>query len=351
MDQVSVSRLEECVQRGIISPGQLRAILDTGVPAPEASDEARKGFHWVTVAYYFGALTIISAFAWFLVDQWNSLGHRGIFVVASAYMVFFWVTGWYLRRREKFPVAGGLLITVAVGMTPLAVYSLEAMTGLWPVINPGKGFRYHDYYPWINGRWIVMELATVAMALVALRRVHFPFLVAPIAFSLWFFSMDIAELILRRGIDWEGRAWVSIGVGAVILAAAHVTDRMDRRREDFAFWLYLFGLMAFWGGLSSLPGRTEWSRFLYFLINLGLVAISLYLRRRVFLVFGALGCYGYIGHLAYSVFRNSVAFPFALSGVGLFLILITVWMQRTYPRLAGLVPAAAVARADRRIWG
>lgn len=226
-----------------------------------------------------------------------------------------------------------------------------SMTGLWPVINPGRGFRYHDYYPWISGRWIVMELATVAVALVALRRVHFPFLVAPIAFSLWFFSMDIAEIILRRGIDWEGRAWVSIGVGAVILAAAYLTDRVDRHREDFAFWLYLFGLMAFWGGLSSLPGRTEWSRFLYFLINLGLVAISLYLRRRAFLVFGALGCYGYVGHLAYSVFRDSVAFPFALSGVGLLLILITVWVQRTYPRLAGLVPAAPVARADRRIWG
>ncbi len=351
MDQIPVARLEECVRRGILSPEQLRMILGTVSPPGGAPREAPKGFHWVTVAYYFGALTIISAFAWFLLDQWDSLGHRGVFIVVSLYMVFFWLIGRYLRMRERFPIAGGLLITVAVGMTPLIVYSLEAMTGLWPVVNPGTGFRYHDYYPWINGRWIVMELATIAVALFALRSVRFPFLVAPIAFSAWFFSMDIAELILREGMSWEGRAWVSIGVGLAILLAAYLTDRWDPHREDFAFWLYLFGLMAFWGGLTSLPASTEWRRFIYFLINLGLVVVSLSLRRQTFLVFGALGCYGYVGHLAYAVFRNSVAFPFVLSGVGLLIILLTVWVQRAYPRLAGLVPVAPVARTDRRIWG
>jgi hypothetical protein len=40
-----------------------------------------------------------------------------------------------------------------------------------------------------------MEVGTVAAGLVALRYFRFPFLTAPIAFALWFMSMDLTPLI------------------------------------------------------------------------------------------------------------------------------------------------------------
>jgi hypothetical protein len=50
-------------------------------------------------------------------------------------------------------------------------------------------------------------------------------------------------------------------------------------------------------------------------------------------VFGALGVYGYLGHLAYRVFQDSVLFPFVLALLGLSMILATVWVQKRMRRV------------------
>jgi hypothetical protein len=104
---------------------------------------------------------------------------------------------------------------------------------------------------------------------------------------------------------------------------------VDRRtREDYAFWGYLFGLMAFWGGLSLMQSSSEFNKFLYCLINLGLMLLAIFLDRRAFLVFGALGVFGYLGHLSYEVFKDSMMFPFALSVLGLLIIFLGIKYQR-----------------------
>jgi hypothetical protein len=92
------------------------------------------------------------------------------------------------------------------------------------------------------------------------------------------------------------------------------------KSDDYAFWGYLFGLMAFWGGLSSMNSDSEVGKFVYCLINVGLIFCSLVLRRRTFIIFGSLGLFGYLGHLAYSVFSDSILFPFALTLLGIGII-------------------------------
>jgi hypothetical protein len=62
---------------------------------------------------------------------------------------------------------------------------------------------------------------------------------------------------------------------------------------------YLFGMFAFWGGLTLLEGGSELDWFLYGLINAGLILLSVLLQRRLFVVFGAAGVFGYVGHLAW----------------------------------------------------
>jgi hypothetical protein len=102
----------------------------------------------------------------------------------------------------------------------------------------------------------------------------------------------------------------------------------EPRSEDFAFWCYLFGMLAFWGGLTSMNSGSEIKQGLYALLNVGLIWLAVKLRRSTFLVFGAIGVHLYLGHLAYEVFKDSFFFPFALALLGLSLILLTVWMQR-----------------------
>jgi hypothetical protein len=96
----------------------------------------------------------------------------------------------------------------------------------------------------------------------------------------------------------------------------------------------LFGLMAFWGGLSTMNSTAEVGSAAYAAINLGLIALAVKLRRVTFLLFGAVGVYIYLAHLAYKVFKDSTMFPFILAFLGLCLILATVWAQRRFLRFA-----------------
>jgi ABC-type molybdate transport system permease subunit len=124
---------------------------------------------------------------------------------------------------------------------------------------------------------------------------------------------------------------VSLLFGLLMLVATYVIDR--RTREDFAFWGYLFGLAAFWGGLSLMNRQSELGRATYCLVNLGLMLLSVLLERRAFIVFGALGVSGYIGHLAYRVFRDSLLFPFALTIIGVGVIFLGIQYQRHRPAI------------------
>ena len=318
-----------------------RATLPQGPAPAAASIEQKKGLNLVTVAYYFGAMLMISACAWFLGDKWDALGSKGILVTSLIYAAITAGTGWWLREKG-YAVGGGLLITVAVCLTPLVTYTIEEMFGVWPGNRPGE---YKDYYPWIHGSWIVMELATIAVAAIVLRFVRFGFLTAPIAFSFWFFSMDAAAWYLgQHDLDWTVRQWVSVAVGLLTMLIGFGLDKTfnnpnGSRSEDFAFWCYLFGLMAFWGGLTSMDRSSEPKRVIYVVINLGLIGLAIKLRRATFLVFGAMGVYAYLGHLAYTVFKDSFMFPFALALLGLGLIVATVWAQRRLLR-----PTSAPAR-------
>lgn len=332
-------QLKACVNNGLLTEEQFGRIADELNNSPQSlsphegvRQEAKKTFNPIMVVYYIGALLILSAFGWFLGNQWEELGSTGIFIVSSCYALLFVFLGRVIYFREKYPVAGGLLFTCAVGMVPLIVYSLEAMTGIWPGENPG---RYHNYYIWINGSWIVMELATIVAAFAALRKIKFSFLVMPAAIAFWFLSMDLAEIVISGELTGEIRSWVSVIVGLLILAIGYGIDKLSEK-IDFAFWIYLAGLLSFWGGLTSIPSTNELGKFIYCLINVGLIAASLKLQRKSFAVFGAFGLFGYLGHLAWDIFENSLLFPMALAFIGMMMIVGTVQYQKNYSKF-GLV--------------
>lgn len=93
-----------------------------------------------------------------------------------------------------------------------------------------------------------------------------------------------------------------------------------RARGDLGFWLHLFGLLAFWGGVTALGSESETARFIYCLINIGLIGLGLFLQRRVYAVFGGLGIALYLHHLAERVFADTLLYPLALSLIGLAVI-------------------------------
>jgi hypothetical protein len=248
--------LEQAVADGVITQAQADAVW----ALLERRASARPRFDAPHVAYYAGAVLVLGAMGWFMTSAFASMGGFALTVIALAYGAGFWLAGDRLWR-EGMSVPGGLLFTLAVWMVPLAIYGLEDMSGLWAQGNPGN---YQDYYEWVRGSWIVMEFGTIIAAGTAVALRPFAFLTFPMAFALWFMSMDLTPLLFgKTEFTWDERKVVSLWFGLAVIAAAYVSDLQNRLRQDFAFWGYLFGVLAFWGGLSLLDGSSELSKLGY----------------------------------------------------------------------------------------
>ena len=297
---------------------RLTQFVATRTTVDPASHQAPR-YTFVNVLWYAGALIVMSAMGMFSTLAFGLWGERALFTTALIYAAAFLAAGDYLWRKG-LRTPGGLLVTCAVGMAPLAIFALQALLGHSPV-DSGHAFR--EFHEWIKSSWMPMELGTIAAALLALVFYPFPFLVMIIAFCLWYMSMDLTPWLMGKGTEsftWEQRAAVSMYFGLAILALAWLVDLKRWKNGDFAFWLHLFGLLAFWGGLSAQHSGSEFGKAIYCVINIGLVLMSLFLMRRAYAVFGAIGVTFYLGHLSYEVFKDSILFPFALSGIGVLLI-------------------------------
>jgi hypothetical protein len=203
-------------------------------------------------------------------------------------------------------------------MAPLAVYGIQDELGWWGIF--GRPGTVQDFYVWIKGSWIFMEIAAIIAGVVARSFYRFPFIVSIIAVALWFMSMDLTPWVFGAAqFDWEMRRKVSVWFGLGVLIIAWIVD-YRRRGGDFAFWLHLFGLMAFWGGVTATESSSEAGKALYCLLNVGLLMLAVFLMRRSYALFGAIGISIYLGHLADVVFKESLLFPFALSVIGIGII-------------------------------
>lgn len=336
--------LQQAVSRGIISEDQAQQVwalsTEQGLSTP--------GFRFTHILYYLGGFIAIGAMTLFMTLGWESFGGWGLFAIALAYgAVGLWLTG-YLLDRKRLPIPAGIAAAFVVSLTPLAVYGLQRALGFWP-----EGQAYRAYHTLVDWRWMAMELATLAAGAALLWRYRLPFMVMPIALTLWYMSMDLTPFLFRaEDQSLALRKMVSLWFGLLMLLLALWTDIRSRHGKDFAFWLYLFGLFAFWGGLSMMQSDSQVGKFIYLCINLLLIACGAILSRRMFAVFGGLGVTGYLGQLAYGVFKNSLLFPFALTAIGLGVVSLGILWQRHEPRIAaqllGLLPMAAQTFLMRR---
>jgi hypothetical protein len=319
MERFDARDLARAVSAGVLQPGQDQALLAFLRQQPES----RASFQLAHVAFYFGALLIMGAMGWLLTEAWMRIGDGALLATALLYIAGITLFALSLQRRNQ-PVAAGVLAAVAVSIVPLAVFAIERLAGWWP-LDDAQG-DYHQYYTYVQGGWLAMEAATVLAGLLMLRLIPFPFIVMPIAVALWFMSMDLSEWIHGDLFSWEQRRTVSLWFGLGLLLVFLVID--GRTRRDYAFWGYLAGLAAFWGGLTLMDSGSEWGKALYCLINLGLMGLAVLLRRPVFMAFGAMGVAAYLGYLSYEVFADSLLFPVILTLIGLGVIGLGVLYQK-----------------------
>lgn len=277
--------------------------------------------------FYFGALIVISAMGWLMSLGVDAFGGGGLFLIAIAYSFIFTVAGSLLWNRDGLRVPAGLLITLAVCMVPIGIYGLETYFNLWPE----DGSRHYDLFLFPEARGIFMEIGTIVAGAVALYFFRFPFLTVPIFIALYVLSLDTIPYFFGKATLIQ-KYWCSLFIGLLLIAAGFILD--SRKKGDFAFWSYLFGTLTFWVGLNGVTwDGGEWVQFIFLMINLMMMCLSILLRRKVLMVFGALGVFGYLSHLTYSVFKDSTLFPFVLTAIGLAIIYLGYLYQKNAHRI------------------
>ncbi|KPL55013.1 hypothetical protein ABB55_24595 [Prosthecomicrobium hirschii] len=321
------------------------ALRGTTAPAAAAAAVPVRRFDLTHLLWYAGALIVMAAMTIFTTTAFNALGGGALIITGLFYAFAFGAFGNALWRSPETRTPGGLALTVAVAMVPMIIYGIQDALDLWRFAQ-GKPGEYKAFFPYIHGSWIYMELATVAAAALVMRFRPFPFLLMPAGIALWFFSMDIV-VWLAHFDTVATRANVSVLFGLATIAAAWAVDLKARDKGDYAFWLHIFGIMTFWGGLTAQDSKGEIGPLLYCLINVGLLLFAVYMNRRVYAVFGTIGVATYLGHLAAQVFRDFLAFSFVLTLIGVGVIALGIWYNKNRDRFARWLDASLPAGLRR----
>lgn len=322
--KITRKHLDEAVGQDILSSEQAHKLFEFLA----SHKGVGPSFDITHVLYYLGGMIAIGAMTLFMTLGWEQFGGWGIVTIGVVYIAMALGLSGYFKARS-LAIPAGICATLAVAVTPLVIYGLQVGLGVWP-----DDTVYRDYHRHIKWHWLYLELGTLAMATIAAWLYRYPFMMLPIAATLWYLSMDLAAMLAGGYADFELRALVSMHFGLAMTLLAFWVDIRSQNKADYAFWLYLFGVMTFWGGLTSQNSDSELAKLGYFAINLGMISVGVVLLRRVFVIFGALGACFYLGHLAHNVFENSWLFPFILTAVGLGIIALGVVWQRNEQQIS-----------------
>jgi len=328
--EIKRDQLDEAVGAGVVNREQADALWRF----LQAARQDTPGFRPAHILYYVGGLLAMSAVSFFITLAWDSFAGWPMLMLCAFLAALGLALTHFFLERKQLAIPAGIMITFTVAITPLAVFSVQRALGLWE-----GDMRAPDFHRYVDWRWILMELATLAAAAVALWRYRMPFLLFPTSLVLWYLQMDLVPFIFNDlDRSWELRKLTSVFFGLAMIGLAFWVDLRSGRRPDYAFWLYLFGVLTFWCGLSLMRSDSELNKFLYFLINIGMLLVGTALSRRVFAVFAAMGMLGYLGHLSMKIFADSLLFPVAIAFIGIGIIFAGVQWQKHEPRLhAGLL--------------
>lgn len=316
--KITQKSLQSAVDENILSQQQAKDLFEFLQSSPTTGPS----FDFTHVLYYLGGLIAIGAMTLFMNLGWESFGGFGIIVISAIYAtVGILLTNHF--QTKGYAIPAGICATFVVALTPLAVFGIQQSLGLWP-----EQTTYQAYHRYIEAHWLYMELATLTVGAVMVWKYKYPFLILPIAVTFWYLTMDITAMLSYGDMNWELRKLVSMYTGLAIILLALWIDIKHHQKADYAFWLYLFGVIAFWGGLSFQDSNSEFDKFIYLTINLFMIGVGVLLVRRVFVVFGALGSCAYLAHLTANVFEDSWLFPIALTLIGLLVIYLGVLWQK-----------------------
>lgn len=300
VDETVVARAAE---RAGVAPAQADALWQALLASGRRPSRVRD------VAWYGGAAVSLVACAVFLGTGWADVGPVFGLAVAAVYAVAALLVSEVLRARRA-PVPAGLVAVLLLALVPVAVTAAQDLTSAWGRTAFGEADTLAQ---WLGQPWATVELLVLLLGLPLLARHRQPVLVAPPAVAAWAVLTELGSVLGVQPV-------LGTLACAGLLAGGLALDAV--RQRGHALVLHLGALLALppllfdqWGldgdGQALVAG----------LGGLAALGLGVRLERRVFLVAGALGVFGALAHLAFTVFSDSLLFPVALAALGLGVVL------------------------------
>jgi hypothetical protein len=225
---------------------------------------------------------------------------------------FLWAAEWAKRAGHGLLESG--FAAIVAFYTPLTIFSIEKLLGV-----DFEHENYRNFYPWISGGWVFMELGSIAVAAALLYHYRRPFLTLPVTLFTGFLLMDATVRIFGDGFDDDTLIkWVVLAGGVVIGLAGVLLDYKGWRR--FAFWPHVTSIWLVAWGLPLCTGDRIWPLFLVAAVDL---VVGIWLARVVYLAAG-----GVIGWIAISMTAHGALFPFILMAGGILFIVTAIWLSK-----------------------
>jgi len=276
------SDLEYAVNQGTITEKQSKLLW------PEFTSRSEKRFTTTleTLGYTAGALLIIGSLTWFTSLAYNDPHSLALFWLSTFYVAAFGSTGayfWTQTPTDYSKILGGIFITIATSVSPVATFALD---------------RYYGWEPTYMYRGSLESATLAGVSLIALSVVQFSPILIPLNFGLFGFVFStIAPAIFGPNPSRDGPSDLSMIIGVVNLAIGYFASR-SFKSSNYSFWMYLFGLIELCGGLNAqfFDGETttEGYKIAYFIINIAIFAAALPLNQAIFLLFGGYGICNFI---------------------------------------------------------
>jgi hypothetical protein len=288
------------------------------LPDPPAPAR-RPRFDPPDILWYFGGITAAVAAESVVGDVGGANRGVWIFLVAVLFLAGAGVLA-AVALRAGWPVPGGVLAAVAVGLVPGVVVGFEHLVGAWPRQVEARD-PFHDF----EGFLFAVVVVTVAVGLLVFRLVRFGFVLLPVTVG----TVLGAQLLLPAFLDRPGTSAhvkLLIATGIALVVVGMLLDARGHRAA--AFWWHVVGLfalaigLAYYVGVSPLlPGASSstWAWVTMLLIGAALVVASFPVARATWAAYGVAGLYAPALHYTNDV-SGSWRYPLLMVVVGLALM-------------------------------
>jgi len=157
---------------------------------------SRRYFNRKTLTYY-GIGCLLLVFCVVLANWAVSLWGLNFLLDLSMYSLLFVIGLANWLDHHDHPIAAGILVTIAMALMPVAIYSLENVLGFWN--NSVLIMHSMDYS--FDMRTLVMAAGSMILGLILLWRFSYSYLVLPVLIATLAVCLDVIP-VLQMKINW-----------------------------------------------------------------------------------------------------------------------------------------------------